>query len=1209
MKYRSGSFRSGLELVRIGNEEKRIMICRRAASVTGLAIPLSIAAILLAGPLLAQVPLTSGVAQPTSINAYYICTAIPPSYCIAWGGTFYIDVPANATQLTLTVQQNPGGPQLYIYGRYGALPTVVGSTVVSDMVAVAGVTASLSRNTGLQTGRYYFQAAVRIYAPQTVTVSGSLTVTLQTTAPTYTISGTVRDASSNPVSGVQMNLTGGATSSVATSSAGSYSFPSLTSGLSYTVTPSKPGCTFSPPSRTLTLNSDQSGQDFTASCPPTTYTISGQIRDASNNPVSGVLVTLSGGMSTSATTNSSGDYTLSNLTAGLNYTVTPSKAGYSFTPQTRSYTSLSSDQPAQNFTALANSSGTYNGAWSGLTSQGRPISFTVSNNTITQIVYSVGWSAGAGCPTSSTTTANVNIPITNGSFFSTNFSGSFSSPSSASGTLQAVLNIPPPQNCFQTFNLTWNASLDSAPCTYSISPTSNTLPAVGGAGSISLTTQPGCAWTASTNAGWITLLNFPSGSGPATMQYVVSVNTGPQRTGTITFGGQTFTLTQQAASCVYSITPLSASIGSSGGNQTVTVQTNFGCAWTVSSPPSWVTISNGASGTGNGTVVLSVAPNPGSSPRMTTLTIAGQSFSLTQSGASCTFSLSETVLNMPSSGGTASVNLGTGAGCNWEISQSESWVSASATAGAGPATLQFTVAANSSANPRSVVLTIAGLSLTINQSGATCGYVLSASSATLPAGGGSVDVVLTAGSTCSWSVSNANSWLTVSPSSGVGGATIHISAPANPSASSRAGTISIAGQSYTVTQAGASLPPAPLTQPTRFGALEPCRLVETRPEYNFEGRTGAFGPPFLSAGETRTFVPSASSVCRKVPASALAFVLNVTLIPRGPVDFVTVFPAGEPRPDFYTVTSRDGQIVANSAIVRAGAGGAISIYASHATDVVIDIAGFFTDNPAVANLAFYPVTPCRVIETRAEYRQPPGPFGPNGMNARETRSFRFPGNGYCPVPSSAAAYSVTITVVPPGPLAFLTAWPTGLPQPNVSSMNSPAGRVVANSVIVPASPDGSINLYTYDRSDVIVDINGYFAADDNVSGLYYFPVTQCRVSNTMDNSLTGSFGAPAFASETARTIPILASSRCTGIPSNAKAYALNAVVQPNGSPMPFLTVWPTGQQRPNASVINAFQGQSVSSGFIVPAGVGGSVDVFAYRATHVILEIAGFFGR
>jgi hypothetical protein len=230
------------------------------------------------------------------------------------------------------------------------------------------------------------------------------------------------------------------------------------------------------------------------------------------------------------------------------------------------------------------------------------------------------------------------------------------------------------------------------------------------------------------------------------------------------------------------------------------------------------------------------------------------------------------------------------------------------------------------------------------------------------------------------------------------------------------------------------------------------------------------------------------------------------------------------------------------------------------------------------------------------------------MGSRETRTFRFPENGVCPVPQGAAAYAATITVVPPGPLAFLTAWPEAQTMPNVSSMNSPAGRVLANSVIVPASPDGGIQLFTFDRSDVIVDITGYFGPDDGSSGLFFFPVRQCRVSQTNGVGFTGVFNGPIFENETSRTIPIPASA-CTGIPGNARAYSLNATVMAGGAPMPFLTVYPSGQSRPNASVINAFEGQTVSSGFLVTAGTNGAVDIFAYRRTHVALEISGYFGR
>jgi len=500
------------------------------------------------------------------------------------------------------------------------------------------------------------------------------------------------------------------------------------------------------------------------------------------------------------------------------------------------------------------------------------------------------------------------------------------------------------------------------------------------------------------------------------------------------------------------------------------------------------------------------------------------------------------------------------------------------------------------------------LVVTTDDSITPCTYSLSQNSVNVGADGGNLTVTLTnnAGTNCQWLVANSTNWIAPSVLSGTGSTTLNVAVAANPSTTQRSGVVTIAGLAYTVTQAGQASPP-PAT-PLRFVSMAPCRLMETRQEYNFEGRPFPFGPPFLNSNETRTITPSASNVCQ-VPASARAYVLNVTLVPRGSgVDYVTVFPADEARPNFWTVRSPDGLIVANSAIVRAGTGGAISVYSPSSTDILIDIAGYFTDNPAVSNLVYYPLTPCRVIETRAAYRPQTGPFGPPSLPAKQARTFRFPQSPDCQIPAGAAAYSVTLTVVPPAPLPFLTAWPAGGQQPNVSSINSPNGRILANSVIVPASPDGSISLYAFEATDAIVDINGYFAPD-NGTGLFYFPVTQCRVSHTNDGSFTGSFGPPIFTDQTSRTIPITASTKCPGVPASAKAYALNATVIPNGSSMPFLTIWPSGQPQPNASVINAFEGQTVSSGFIVPAGTNGSVDIFAFRQTHVVLEMAGYFSR
>lgn len=484
------------------------------------------------------------------------------------------------------------------------------------------------------------------------------------------------------------------------------------------------------------------------------------------------------------------------------------------------------------------------------------------------------------------------------------------------------------------------------------------------------------------------------------------------------------------------------------------------------------------------------------------------------------------------------------------------------------------------------------------------GFSMLPANTTIGSAGGTIPVSVTAAlPLCAWTVSGATSWITVDRTGGTGSGTIHFTVAANAGAA-RSATFSVGGTTYNLSQTAGSPGALP---PTRFVSIPPCRVMETRAEYNFEGRTGAFGPPFVSPNQLRTLSLPASTVCRNIPASAKAFVLNVALIPRGPVNSVTVFPAGAMLPFFYTVRSPDGLIVANSAIVGAGPGGSITVYSTDPTDMVIDISGYFTDDPSVSNLVYYPLTPCRVIDTRAAYRQPAGPYAAPPLAARQTRDFRLPGNPYCSIPPGASAYSVTITAAPPGPLAFLSAWPQGTAQPNVSTLNSPNGRVLANSVILPASESGGISVFGYDSTDMIVDINGYFAPDDGINGLYFYPRAQCRIVESTNARWSSPFGGPIFENETRRTIPILQST-CP-VPASVRAYALNATVEPDGSPMPFLTVWPTGQTQPNASVINAFEGQTVSSGFLVPAGTNGSVDIFAYRRTHVMLDIAGYFGR
>jgi len=740
-------------------------------------------------------------------------------------------------------------------------------------------------------------------------------------------------------------------------------------------------------------------------------------------------------------------------------------------------------------------------------------------------------------------------------------------------------------------------------CSPSLSSTSASAPAASGSVSVTVNTGVTCPWTVSGVPSWISAPTT-TGTGQTTLSFTVQPNSGAARSATLTISGHSFTINQSAQNCTYTVTPPSANFSGTGGNGSINVNTQSGCAWNVTGVPSWVTLTSTGSGSGSGAVSYSVQQNAGAARNVQLSIAGGQTHTINQDAQACTFTLSSSSESFGASGGAGSVGVTAAAGCNWTVTGLPGWVTlTSSSSGIGSGTVSYSVQPNTG-GARSTQLTIAGLPYGISQSAQVpCGYNLSSSSATFPSGSGSGGFTLSADPGCAWAIGGVPSWIVPNVLSGAGTANVSYSVLANGTGAERTAQLTVGGLTYTVTQAS-GIPVS--TTGLRFVRLTPCRLVETRPEYNVPVRSAPFGPPFLAANETRTMNLPASTVCQ-IPASAKAYVLNVTVIPRGAVDFVTVWPAGEARPNVWTVRSPDGQIVANTNIIKAGANGGISVFASHNTDMVLDITGYFTDNPAVSNLVYYPVSPCRVIDTRILYRPTPGPFGPGSMSARQTRSFRFPQTPYCTIPAGAAAYNVTVTVAPPGPLPYLTAWPAGEGQPNVSSINSFIGRTLANNVIIPAGQDGGIDVFTLEATDFLMDITGYFAPDDGVNGLLYYPVTQCRVSDSTNAGAGLPFGGPIYENETTRTIP-LPTSGCPGLPASARAYALNATVIPN-APMPFLTLYPAGQGRPNASSLNAFEGQTITNSAIIPAGTSGAVDVFAFRRTHVVLEVNGYFGR
>ncbi len=365
----------------------------------------------------------------------------------------------------------------------------------------------------------------------------------------------------------------------------------------------------------------------------------------------------------------------------------------------------------------------------------------------------------------------------------------------------------------------------------------------------------------------------------------------------------------------------------------------------------------------------------------------------------------------------------------------------------------------------------------------------------------------------------------------------------------------------------------------QFIPVTPCRVVDTR------NATGPFGGPEMGAGTSRTFnIPQ--SACG-IPSTAVAYSLNVTVVPGGALNYLTMWPAGQAQPNVSTLNS-DGRVKANAAITPAGTNGGVSIFVSNATNVILDIDGYFVPAGTASALAFYPVTPCRVADTRTAT----GPLGGPSLGANSSRAFPVQSSS-CGIPSTAKAYSLNVTAIPHSTLNYLTSWPTGQAQPNVSTLNSSTGAVTANAAIEPAGTSGQVSIFVSDAADVILDINGYFAPPAT-GGLSLYTVAPCRIIDTRTSS--GSFSG---------VLPVNVEGSVCAPSSTAQAYVLNATVVPPG-PLNYLTLWPDGQTQPNVSTLNANDGAVTSNMAIVPTN-NGKIDAFAYNPTDLILDISSYF--
>jgi hypothetical protein len=369
---------------------------------------------------------------------------------------------------------------------------------------------------------------------------------------------------------------------------------------------------------------------------------------------------------------------------------------------------------------------------------------------------------------------------------------------------------------------------------------------------------------------------------------------------------------------------------------------------------------------------------------------------------------------------------------------------------------------------------------------------------------------------------------------------------------------------------------------THFVPVTPCRIADTR------NPNGPFGGPAVAGGTSRDFVIP-DSTCG-IPATAAGYSMNVAVVPQKTLGYITLWPSGQSQPLVATLNSVDGRIKSNAAIVPAGANGAVSVFSTDTTDVILDINGYFVAGNSPSALAFYPVTPCRVADTR----NAAGALGGPSLVPQSARAFPVLDSS-CGLPADAQAYSLNFAAVPKGPLGYITVWPTGLEQPLVASLNDLTGTVAANAVVVPAGSNGAVSVFTTNATDLVIDTNGYFAPQ-GTGGLALYTMTPCRV---LDTRLPA--GSPPFST----TLNVNVTSSPCNVPATAQAFVFNATVIPPG-PLGYITMWAQGQPQPLAATLNAIDGAITNNMAIVPTK-NGSISVFPSGPTQLVLDLFGYF--
>jgi len=355
----------------------------------------------------------------------------------------------------------------------------------------------------------------------------------------------------------------------------------------------------------------------------------------------------------------------------------------------------------------------------------------------------------------------------------------------------------------------------STKCALQATADNPSVPASGGSGSVRITTNRDCQWTAKSDASWLTIAAPTEGQGEGSVRFSAGANTDPaSRKAAIAVNDQQLEIAQAGSPCQLTVSSNHESVDGAGGDLSVNVRASAtSCAWAASSSVPWISIVTGREGRGNGTVTFHVDAVTGP-PRTGNVTIGGQNVQVDQ-GTGCNYAIGGDTFSLDAAGGDRQVAVTAPTGCSWTAQSQAPWITiTSAATGSGPGIVGFHVTPADGPG-RSGTLIVAGRTITVTQTFATsaCTYAIAPSSLNVPASASGNAVQVEAGGGCAWTATSGVPWITIaSGSSGSGRGQVQIAIAANEG-TARSAAITIAGRSLTVAQAnGCTYSVQPLSQ-------------------------------------------------------------------------------------------------------------------------------------------------------------------------------------------------------------------------------------------------------------------------------------------------------------------------------------------------------------------------------------------------------------